>query len=171
MVVEWRYGSMSHTPALPHDILMRHALVIARQNPQYPFGCVIVDERGDIAAEGINRGHENPILHGEIDAINECVRNLSRKDWSHLTLYTTAEPCPMCMSAILWAGIGSVVFGTSIQTLIKLGWKQIEIPSSEVVARSWNRDVAIVGGVLERQCDRLFQVRGEEELIGVRKTK
>jgi tRNA(Arg) A34 adenosine deaminase TadA len=142
---------------------MRHALVIARQYPEFPFGCVIVDEAVDIVAEGINRGHENPILHGEIDAINECVRNYAGKDWSRLTLYTTAEPCPMCMSAILWAGIGHVVFGTSIETLVKLGWNQIEIPSHEVVARSWNRDVSIIGGVLEQQCDRLFEARGEAE--------
>jgi tRNA(adenine34) deaminase len=154
---------MSNSSASPHDLMMRHALVIARQNPESPFGCVIVDETGDIVAEGIDRGHEHPIWHGEIDAINECANEYRGSDWSQLTLYATAEPCPMCMSAILWSKIGRVVFGTSIETLIKLGWNQIDISSSEVVARSWNQEVSIIGGVLERQCDRLFEARGKDD--------
>jgi len=137
--------------------MMRHALVIARQNAKWPFGCVIVDENGNIVAEGIDRRGENPVWHGEIDAINECANNFRGSDWSALTLYVTAEPCPMCTSAILWSGIGSIVFGTSLETLIKLGWNQIDIASSEVVARSWNRDLSITGGVLAEQCDQLFE--------------
>jgi tRNA(Arg) A34 adenosine deaminase TadA len=141
--------------------MMRHALVIARQNPEYPFGCVIVDERGDIVAEGLHQGRENSILRGEIDAINECAKTCRDSDWSRLTLYTTAEPGPLCMSAIVWSGIGHVVFGTSLETLMKLGWPQIDIPSSEVVARSWNQELSITGGVLEEQCNQLFQMRDE----------
>lgn len=152
---------MNNTSASPHEIMMRHALVIARQNPEYPFGSVITDEKGDIVAEGINRGDENPIWHGEIDAINECARYYAGRDWSALTLYTTAEPCPMCMSAILWCGLGGVVFGTSIETLMRLGWNQIAIPSSEVAARSWNKKLLIRGGILEDQCNRLFDPQAD----------
>lgn len=152
---------MSNSPAVPDDIMMRHALVIARQNPEHPFGCVIVDEKNEVAAEGLNRSHENPILHGEIDAINECARHINDPDWSRFTLYATAEPCPMCMSAILWLGIGRVVYGTSQETLAKYGWKLIAIPSSEIATRSWRRDLSIVGGVLEEQCNRLFLRKGE----------
>lgn len=152
---------MSISPAIPHDIIMRHALVIARQNPEHPFGCVIVDEEGEIVAEGINRREENPIWHGEIDAINECAGQHAGRDWSQLMLYSTAEPCPMCMSAILWSGIGSVVFGTSIETLANLGLRQIEITCQELVSKSWNPGLLVTGGILEEQCDRLFQSAGD----------
>lgn len=144
-------------PELPHNILMRHALVIARQNPEAPFGCVIADEEGDIVAEGLSRQSENPTWHCELDAINECVRSHSGSDWSLFTLYVTAEPCPMCMSAVLWSGIGQVVYGTSLETLAKLGWRVIKIPSRDVVAKSWNPGLNVTGGILEEQCYQLFQ--------------
>jgi tRNA(adenine34) deaminase len=60
------------------------------------------------------------------------------------------------MSAILWCGFHSVVFGTSIPTLTDLGWNQISIRASEVVQRSHRPQTAVVGGVLESQCDQLF---------------
>jgi len=70
-------------------------------------------------------------------------------------LYTTAEPCPMCIGAILWSGIGTVVFGTSIRFLQRRGWRQIDIRAGEVVRRSpWTCEIA--GGVLERECNALF---------------
>ncbi len=63
----------------------------------------------------------------------------------------------MCQGAVLWAGIPKVVYGTSISQLKQLGWKQIDIPSVEVVARSWNPKVTILGGVCADGCDRLFR--------------
>ena len=77
-------------------------------------------------------------------------------EWHELTLYTTAEPCCMCQGAILWSGIQEVCFGTSIARLQSLGWKQIEIPAAEIVARSWNPHVAIIEGVCADECDQLF---------------
>jgi len=138
------------------ELMMRHAIVIARQRPSHPFASVIVDSLGDVVAEGINRSHENLTWHAEIDAINECSRSQPGEDWSKLTLYTTAEPCPMCMSAILWTGIGAVLFGTSIATLQQFGWKQIDLSAHDVISKSWNPDFPIQGGVLETECNQLF---------------
>jgi tRNA(adenine34) deaminase len=53
-----------------------------------------------------------------------------------LDLYTTAEPCAMCQSAVEWAGIPIVYYGTSIPYLRKLGWHQIDIRAEEVVRRT-----------------------------------
>ncbi|MDG1895367.1 MAG: nucleoside deaminase [Fuerstiella sp.] len=104
-----------------HEQFMSRAIEVAKENPWDPFGAVIVDrETKVIVSEGVNRSSGNPILHGEIDAINNYAAT-GTSEWSRLTLYTTAEPCPMCMSAILWSGISSVVFGASIPTLMKLG--------------------------------------------------
>ena len=138
--------------------LMRRAIEVASRNPRCPFGAVLVNSaNGEIVAEGLNNSEASPVLHGEIDAIQRCADKLPTVDWSNLWLYTTAEPCCMCQGAILWAGIRRVVFGTSIDTLKRLGWRQIDISAAEVVSRTPNAQCEIVGGVLERECDGLFR--------------
>ena len=138
---------------------MRRAIEAARCNRSHPFGAVLVDGRQDrVVAEGVNRGGENPLWHGEIDAMNRyAAGDQEASDWSHLHLYTTAEPCCMCQAAILWAGVRRVVFGTSIPTLQRLGWNQIELRAREVVHRSPFAVCEVVGGVLEDECDALFE--------------
>jgi len=141
-----------------HEQYMRRAIEIARRNPQAPFAALLVDGRtGQVVAEGWNRWQENPTWHGEIDAINRYAAENPEVPWARLRLYTTAEPCCMCQGAILWAGVAEVVFGTSIRTLMRLGWKQIDIPAREVVQRAAFARCRLTGGVLERECDTLFQ--------------
>lgn len=144
-------------PQLDHDTFMRRAIFQAKEVPQLPFGAVIVDtETKEIIAEGHNRSDESPTYHGEIDVINRCAATHAKIDWSRLALYTTAEPCPMCQSAIEWAGIGVVVFGSSIPFLKSLGWWQIDIRAEEVVRRTPFRRCIVLGGVLEEECNALF---------------
>jgi tRNA(adenine34) deaminase len=134
------------------------AIEVARRNPNAPFGALLVDgPTGQIVAEGLNRWQENPTWHGEIDAINRCALERPRATWSRLRLNTTAEPCCMCLGAVLWAGIPEVVYGTSIETLMRLGWSQIDIPSAEVARRTTFATCSLMGGVLEAECDTLFQ--------------
>ena len=141
-----------------HQEYMRRAIEIARRNPAAPFGALLVDSHtAQIVAEGLNRWRENPTWHGEIDAINRCAAQHPDITWSRLRLYTTAEPCCMCQGAILWAGIPEVVFGTSIRTLVQLGWNQIDIKAEEVARRTPFAPCTLIGGVLERECDALFQ--------------
>ncbi len=142
---------------LDHDLYMRRAIAAAANCPDRPFGAVLVDrDTGAVVAEGWNRSEENPLLHGEVDVILRLVGSGSAVDPARLVLYTTAEPCPMCQGAILWAGIGQVVFGTPIRFLMDIGWKQIDIPAEEVARRApgWKCDVG--GGVLEGECNDLF---------------
>ncbi|KAI0550470.1 hypothetical protein F4679DRAFT_542533 [Xylaria curta] len=75
-----------------------------------------------------------------------------------LTLYTNGEPCPMCASAIRWAGFRECVYGTSIDTLIRLGWYQIEVPSREIFARSGllPTTTALIPDVLTAETDPFF---------------
>src|SRR6185436_9149689 len=141
-----------------HARYMRQAIEQARKVPDLPFGAVIVNRRtGEVLAEGHNRSQENPTLHGEMDVINRLAAKHSVRDWSALVLYTTAEPCPMCQGAIEWAGIGQVVYGTSIPFLQGLGWWQIDIRAEEVIRRTSFRSTAILGGVLEEECNQLFR--------------
>jgi tRNA(Arg) A34 adenosine deaminase TadA len=142
---------------LDHERYMRQAIALAANVPDLPFGALIVDgEFGTILAEGWNKTALNPTWHGEIDAINALVATGTRLEGKRLVLYTTAEPCPMCQAAALWSGIEQVVFGTSIQTLQRLGWRQIDISAQEVVRRSPAWNCTVLGGVLEQECDALF---------------
>ncbi len=140
-----------------HELYMRRAIEIAANVPSFPFGALIVDRNdGKILAEGWNKSAINPTFHGEMDAINQLVHSHPRIDGKDLVLYTTAEPCPMCQGAILWTGIGVVVFGTSIRSLQRMGWRQIDILAEEVIRRSPGWRCTIMGGVLEQDCDALF---------------
>lgn len=140
---------------------MWQAIEVAGKSPDFPFGAVIVRRTtGDIIAKGVNRSSENPIFHGEIDAINSCAAVNSPNDWSELDLYTTAEPCPMCQSAIEWAGISTIYYGTSIPYLKNLGWWQIDIRAEEVARCTPFRQTKIIGGILELECNALFEAAG-----------
>ena len=76
---------------------------------------VIDNKSGDILCYGFNTKTYNPFMHGEIRAISNCSEIYEDKiNWSSTTLLTTAEPCPMCASAIIWSQISTVVYGTSI---------------------------------------------------------
>jgi tRNA(adenine34) deaminase len=131
---------------------------LAMNVPDLPFGALIVESSsGQIVAEGWNKSSVNPTWHGEIDAINRLAESHKTFNRSGLVLYTTAEPCPMCQGAILWSGIGMVVYGTSILFLQSQGWRQIDILAEEVVRRSPSWRCTLVGGVLEQECNALFE--------------
>jgi tRNA(Arg) A34 adenosine deaminase TadA len=140
-----------------HERHMRRAIELTAHCPALPFGAVLVHgPTGRVLAEGWNRTDENPTWHGEIDAINRLTAAAPAVDPSEVVLYTTAEPCPMCQGAVLFAGIGAVVFGASIRFLAATGWKQIEIPAEELARRAPGMRCRVVGGVLEDECQELF---------------
>ena len=136
---------------------MRRAIRLAANNPKYPFAAVIVDEEKKVVGEGWNRSAQNPTWHGEMDAINKCAAAHPRIDWTKLTLYTTAEPCAMCQGAVAWAGIKRVVFGSSIPFLKSIDVWAIDIRAEELARLAAFRKCAVVGGVLEEECNRLFR--------------
>ena len=155
------------TAANRHQQYMRRAIALAKQVLEFPFGAVIVRRAtGVIVVEGHNRSSESPTFHGEIVVINRCAADHPSIDWSELALYTTAEPCPMCQSAIEWAGIPTVYYGTSIPHLQRLGWKQIEIRAAEVARRTPFRQTTVVGGILVEECNALFEAAAKGEYKG-----
>lgn len=136
---------------------MRSAIRLAGNNPKYPFAAVLVDQEGVVVAEGWNRSVHNPTWHGEMDAINKCAVSHPKIDWSRLTLYTTAEPCAMCQGAVAWSGIRRVVYGSSIPFLKSLNWWAIDIRAAELARLATFRECAVVGGMLEEECNKLFR--------------
>ncbi|QIN85207.1 nucleoside deaminase [Rubrobacter tropicus] len=137
---------------------MRRAIEVARGNPDAPFGCVIADAgSGEILAEGLNDADRSPVLHGETAAIMDLFDRRPGVDPFDLVLYTTAEPCPMCAGAILWSGIPSVLYGTSIGTLKGLGLPHVDLRCGEVSARASFGGFKVEGGVLGGECDALYE--------------
>lgn len=89
-----------------------------------PFGSVIVKD-GQIVGRGHNRVLKNsdPTCHGEMEAIRDACSKLKTHDLSGAILYTTAEPCPMCLGGILWANIKKVYYGCTIADTDKIGFR------------------------------------------------
>ena len=79
-----------------------------------PFGAVIVRD-GKVVASGANRvvPNNDPTAHAEVMAIRNACRELETFDLSGCTVYTSCEPCPMCLSAIYWAGISRIFYGNT----------------------------------------------------------
>ena len=139
------------------EYYMQTAIQLAKHNAKAPFAALIVDNKtGKILAEGLNASHVNPTFHGEIVAINNAAKKYPHIDWANVTLYTTAEPCPMCQSAIIWAGISRVVFATSIDYLKTHGWNQIDISAADVNKKALFYKGTLTGGVLAEKTDVLF---------------
>lgn len=89
-----------------------------------PFGSVVVKE-GEIVGRGHNRVlyKKDPTCHGEMEAIRDACQNLDTHDLSGCELYTTAEPCPMCLGAILWANIKTVYYGCNRMDTDAIGFR------------------------------------------------
>ena len=89
-----------------------------------PFGCVIV-KNDEIVGKGHNEVLKNndPTCHGEIMAIHEACKTLNTFDLTGCEVYTTGEPCPMCLAAILWANIEKVYYGCNIFDTEKIGFR------------------------------------------------
>lgn len=89
-----------------------------------PFGCVIVKE-GEVVGKGHNMvlSNHDATAHGEVSAIREAGRVLGTHDLAGCTLYTTGEPCHMCLCAILWANIDKVYYGCTIADNARIGFR------------------------------------------------
>lgn len=135
---------------------MRLALKEAEKG-DFPFGAVIVD-KGEVVARGRNSGVRlnDPTAHGEMVALHDFTSRRPAAGLKGTTLYTTGEPCPMCMGAILWSGIGRLVYGASIAELsTRIG--QI-MTTSEALARAAPfASIEITGGVLSHESLDLFK--------------
>ena len=89
-----------------------------------PFGTVIVKD-GEIVATGHNRVllNNDATAHGEIEAISAAGRHLGSFDLSGCTLYTTGEPCHMCLCACMWANIDKIYYGCTIEDNGLIGFR------------------------------------------------
>lgn len=89
-----------------------------------PFGCVVVRD-GAVIGAGHNEvlKRRDATCHGEMQAIRRACAALGSHDLTGCELYTTAEPCPMCMGAIRWANVGKVYYGCTVSDTDKIGFR------------------------------------------------
>ena len=89
-----------------------------------PFGAVVVKD-GKIIGQGHNQvlADNDPTCHGEVSAIRDACANLETYDLTGCELYTTGEPCPMCLFACMWANIDRVYYGCTIEDNALIGFR------------------------------------------------
>ena len=144
------------TSAADDERYMRIAIAEAKV-ADFPFGAVIVRE-GRILARGRNLGRrlDDPTAHGEMVAIRRALASHGPSALKGATLYTSGEPCAMCMGAILWCGFGRMVFAASVEQLAtKIN--QIMVSSAELAAKTSFVPIVITGGVLADEAMKLFK--------------
>jgi len=125
-------------------------------NPR-PFGAAIVRTRsGRMLLRALNAVMQqcDPSAHAEVRAIRLATKRLRKLSLAGYTLYTTCEPCPMCMSAALWARLDRVVYGVTIADANR-HCNQIRIPASEIASRS-DMQCIVDGPILRDECYALF---------------
>ncbi len=146
-----------------HERYMRLAIAQAKRNPGQPFGSVIVDDRsGDVVGEGVVNMGTNPMYHSEVVAMNDYIAKHGNQGWSNLTMYGTGEACPMCMSAMIWAGLPSVVYGSQM-SFVRKYVNLINVRAKDVIAAAHPLYTSklLLGGVLSRETDQMFVDRAK----------
>ena len=91
-----------------------------------PFGACVVDSKtGEVLVVASNEVLENndPTAHAEIQAIRKACHKLGKWDLSGYTLYATGYPCPMCMSAIIWANVDKLIYGANSNEAANIGFR------------------------------------------------
>ena len=156
LAVHWRLNLTN----ADHEGFMRRAIELsARAALEYgtggPFGAVVVKDN-TIVAEGMNRvvASHDPTWHGEMEAIRLACITLQSSKLTGCTLYTTCEPCPMCMANALWAKLDRIVFGATIADANR-HCLQIHIAAKEVAERA-DMTCVVEGPVLRELCYTLF---------------
>lgn len=115
------------TPDPRLDAFMRRAIELSRHGSRRgdggPFGAVVV-RGGVIVGEGWNRvvAANDPTAHGEVEAIRDACRRLGTFSLAGCDLFTSAEPCPMCLAAIYWARLDRLYYGNTHADAAAIGF-------------------------------------------------
>jgi tRNA(Arg) A34 adenosine deaminase TadA len=115
-------------PKQEHEEFMRRATANSRKaGVEYEtgaaFGAVIVDKDGKVIADGMNHvvAQNDPTWHGEMHAIRQACALLKKPKFDGCILYTSSEPCPMCLATAYWANIDRMIYGAEVEDSKKYG--------------------------------------------------
>jgi tRNA(Arg) A34 adenosine deaminase TadA len=119
--------SKLNSPAPPNSEFLRRAVALAIENVDSgrggPFAAVIVRD-GKIIGEGVNTvtSGSDPTAHGEVNAIRAACKALGTFTLAGCELYTSCEPCPMCLAASYWARLDAIYYGSSASDAARAGF-------------------------------------------------
>ena len=121
-----------------------------------PFGACIVKD-GKIIGKGINRviKDNDPTAHAEIVAIRNACKHIKSHDLSRCELYTSCYPCPMCLSAIIWANIKTIYYANNKEDAAEIGFRD------ELI---YNYLEKLTNGVKDEQILKLTSMKREEAI-------
>lgn len=127
-----------------------------KANEGGPFGAVVVDKEGNIVGNGNNKvlSSNDPTAHAEIVAIREACKKLNTYDLSGCTLYISCEPCPMCLSAIIWSNIKEVYYACTRKDAAEIGFRDDAI--YEYLAGR-NKDLISLKQMDREECVQAFE--------------
>lgn len=132
-----------------------------KTNPIWPFGAFIINERGDIIIKAADCAHISPLYHSESLAIHMLVQSGYKKQ-GNLTLITNVEPDVLSQSTIYWANlvhqlaIQTVVYGATLADIQEIWPFGIKITAQEIIDKSINSDIKLVGPRCRQECNNLF---------------
>lgn len=127
---------------------MKRAIAVAKAgmdaNAGGPFGCVIVKD-GEIIAEGCNRvtSSNDPTAHAEVEAIRQACKKLDTFQLDECVIYTSCEPCPMCLGAIYWARPKKVFYACTRKDAAQIDFDD-QLIYDEISIAIENRQIAFV---------------------------
>src|SRR5262249_9651168 len=124
---------------------------------QSPFGAIIV-RGGEVVAVTHNTVWRDcdPTAHAEVNCIRKAASTLKTIFFNGCTIYSTTEPCPMCLAAIHWAKIDRVVFGASIADAAAAGFCELYVDAKKL-AETGRSPLRVESGLLREECTALFE--------------
>lgn len=138
---------------------MRLAIAEARKNIKTgeggPFGACIVKNGRVISVARNTVLCADATCHAEVNAIRLASRKLKCFDLSGCEIYTTTEPCPMCFSAIHWARIDTIIYGTTIRDAARIGFNEFRVSCRQLI-RLGKSPIKLKRTALVRECRKLF---------------
>jgi tRNA(adenine34) deaminase len=149
---------------MKHEDIMKLALEeaeLAVREGNAPFACIVLNKDGNIAAKDHDRVKEfmDPTAHGEVNAIRSLCKQLASLSLKGYTFYTTSEPCPTCMTAMIKAKVSTVYYGAKTEETASL-----PIAAEFIASKSLKSPISVTGGILAEEAleqrDRLLATIG-----------
>ena len=134
-----------------HEVHVRHAIELsqqARAAGNHPFGALLaIGDRVLLTAQNTVWTDHDPTAHAETNLVAEAIRRLTREEIRGSTLYTSCEPCAMCVGKMYWAGVRSLVFALPSSELALFAGGDFLVPCAELFKRAAD-PVTIIGPLL-----------------------
>ena len=137
------------------EYAIKEATKAVEKNEGGPFGAVVVNKNGKIIGVGHNKVLKNndPTAHAEVMAIRDACKTLNTYDLTDCKIYSTSEPCPMCLSAIIWSNIKEIYYGTDRREVSKIGFRDDLIYN---FLEGKQKDILTIKKITNQDCQNLL---------------